>query len=142
MVCDAIGLDNGDYSFAYIARWADGSTNLLKETAEHAVECARVILNNLAKDSCQIWFVTGCKLGLLGSHLSNEEQDGLASCCNFSSELINILGIEGSTRCPAAPYCQHANAIRVRLFPSRMDEFIAAIHEEAHLVDDRTNLLV
>ena len=24
IVCDAIGLDSGDYSFAYVARWADG----------------------------------------------------------------------------------------------------------------------
>ena len=32
IVCDAIGLDSGDYSFAYVARWAEGSTDLLKET--------------------------------------------------------------------------------------------------------------
>ncbi len=29
---DAIGRDSGDYRFAYVARWADGSTDLLKET--------------------------------------------------------------------------------------------------------------
>jgi hypothetical protein len=34
IVCDAIGLDSGDYSFAYVARWAEGSTDLLRETGD------------------------------------------------------------------------------------------------------------
>ena len=47
IVCDAIGLDSGDYSFAYVARWADGSTDLLKETGEKVIACAKQILVNL-----------------------------------------------------------------------------------------------
>ena len=47
IVCDAIGLDSGDYSFAYVARWADGSTDLLKETGEKVIACARQILASL-----------------------------------------------------------------------------------------------
>jgi antirestriction protein ArdC len=47
IVCDAVGLDSGDYSFAYLARWADGSTDLLKETGEKVIACAKQILVNL-----------------------------------------------------------------------------------------------
>jgi antirestriction protein ArdC len=47
IVCDAIGLDSGMYSFAYVARWADGSSDLVKETAERAIGCARRILDGL-----------------------------------------------------------------------------------------------
>lgn len=47
IVCDAIGLDSGDYSFAYVARWADGSTDLLKETGERVITCAKGILEGL-----------------------------------------------------------------------------------------------
>jgi hypothetical protein len=47
IVCDAIGLDSGDYSFAYVARWAEGSTDLLKETGERVMACAREILQRL-----------------------------------------------------------------------------------------------
>ena len=48
IVCDAIGLDSGDYSFAYVARWSDGATELIKETAERVVRCAKHILDGLA----------------------------------------------------------------------------------------------
>lgn len=44
IVCDAIGLDSGDYSFAYVAHWAEGSTDLLKETGERVITCAKMIL--------------------------------------------------------------------------------------------------
>jgi hypothetical protein len=30
----ALGLDTSDYSFAYVARWSDGATELVKETVE------------------------------------------------------------------------------------------------------------
>jgi hypothetical protein len=33
---DAIGLDSGDYSFAYVARWAEGDGGLLRETGERS----------------------------------------------------------------------------------------------------------
>jgi hypothetical protein len=47
VVCDALGLDSGDYSFPYVARWADGSIENVKETADRVVECARQILAGL-----------------------------------------------------------------------------------------------
>lgn len=47
IVCDAIWLDSGDYSFAYVARWADGSSELVKETAERAIGCAKQILDSV-----------------------------------------------------------------------------------------------
>jgi hypothetical protein len=40
-------VDSGDYSFAYVARWAEGSTDLLKETGERVMACAREILQQL-----------------------------------------------------------------------------------------------
>lgn len=51
IVCDAIGVDSGDYSFAYVARWAEGSTELLKETGERVIACARGILSRLEATS-------------------------------------------------------------------------------------------
>jgi antirestriction protein ArdC len=47
IVCDAIGLDSGDYSFAYVARWAQGDCDLLRSTAQRVTGCATVILNGL-----------------------------------------------------------------------------------------------
>jgi hypothetical protein len=47
IVCDAIGVDSGDYSFAYVARWAEGSTDLVKETGERVIACARDVLGAL-----------------------------------------------------------------------------------------------
>ena len=47
VVCDAIGLDTGDYSFLYVARWAGGSEDLIKDTAGRVVECAESILGCL-----------------------------------------------------------------------------------------------
>lgn len=47
MVCDALGLDASDYSFAYVVRWSDGFVELIKDTAERVVECARGILKGL-----------------------------------------------------------------------------------------------
>jgi hypothetical protein len=46
-VCDAIGLDTGNYTFAYVARWADGSSELIKGAAERAIGCAKQILGRL-----------------------------------------------------------------------------------------------
>ncbi len=51
IVCDAIGLDSADYSFAYVARWSDGATDLIKETAERVIECAKGILESLTEES-------------------------------------------------------------------------------------------
>ena len=40
MVCEALGLDTGDYSFAYVARWAAGEIDLVKDTAQWVISCA------------------------------------------------------------------------------------------------------
>jgi hypothetical protein len=32
IVCDAVGLESGDYSFAYVARWSHGVVELVKDT--------------------------------------------------------------------------------------------------------------
>jgi len=47
MVCDALGLDTSDYSFAYVARWSDGLTELVKDTAERVIGCAKQVLEQL-----------------------------------------------------------------------------------------------
>jgi antirestriction protein ArdC len=47
IVCDALGLDSADYSFPYVTRWAEGSTDLVKETAERTIGCAKQILGGL-----------------------------------------------------------------------------------------------
>ena len=47
VVCDAIGLDTGDYSFPYVARWAGGSEDIIKDTASRVIECAKSILGSL-----------------------------------------------------------------------------------------------
>ena len=47
VVCDAIGLDTGDYSFPYVARWAGGSEDLIRDTAGRVIECAKSILGCL-----------------------------------------------------------------------------------------------
>lgn len=48
IVCDALGLETGDYSFPYVTRWAEGSTDLIKETAERAIACAKGLLTGLS----------------------------------------------------------------------------------------------
>ena len=47
IVCDALGLDTSGYSFAYVARWSDGAAELVKDTAERVVQCARGILEGV-----------------------------------------------------------------------------------------------
>jgi DNA primase len=47
VVCDALGLDTNDYSFAYVARWSDDSVELVKDTAERVTGCAKMILSQL-----------------------------------------------------------------------------------------------
>ena len=44
IVCDAIGLDTSDYSFAYVARWSGGKSELVKDTAGRVVGCSKGIL--------------------------------------------------------------------------------------------------
>jgi hypothetical protein len=47
IVCDAIGLDSSDYSFAYVAYWSDGFSELVRDTAERVIGCAKTILIGL-----------------------------------------------------------------------------------------------
>ncbi len=47
IVCDALGLDTSDYSFAYVARWSDGFSGLVKDTAERVIDCPRALLIGL-----------------------------------------------------------------------------------------------
>jgi hypothetical protein len=53
IACDALGLDTGDYSFAYVARWSDGTIELIKDTAERVVGCAKEILKRLEGDEAR-----------------------------------------------------------------------------------------
>ena len=41
IVCDALELGSSDYSFPYVARWSDGATELIKDTAERVIGCAQ-----------------------------------------------------------------------------------------------------
>jgi hypothetical protein len=50
IVCDALGLDRSDYSFAYVARWSDGFAQLVKDTGGRVIGCAKQTLDGL-KDS-------------------------------------------------------------------------------------------
>lgn len=47
VVCNALGLESGDYSFPYVTRWAEGDAELVKETAQRVTECASEILRTL-----------------------------------------------------------------------------------------------
>jgi hypothetical protein len=54
IVCDALGLDSGDYSFPYVTRWAEGSEELVKETAERVIGCAKKILASLEEEPTRV----------------------------------------------------------------------------------------
>jgi hypothetical protein len=47
IVCDALGLDSGGYGFPYVTRWAEGSEELVKQTAGRGIGCAKRILERL-----------------------------------------------------------------------------------------------
>jgi antirestriction protein ArdC len=51
IVCEAIELDSGDYSFPYVTRWAEGSQELVKDTAERSIGCAKQLLERLAVET-------------------------------------------------------------------------------------------
>lgn len=44
LVCQHLSITSDDYSFAYLARWSNGDTDLIRATAERAITCARRIL--------------------------------------------------------------------------------------------------
>ena len=54
VVCDAIGLNTGNYSFPYVARWAGGPEDLIKDTASRVIECAKSILGSLGTGRRQL----------------------------------------------------------------------------------------
>ena len=47
IVCDALGLDTSDYSFTYVARWSEGSRELVRDSSQRAVACSQRILRGL-----------------------------------------------------------------------------------------------
>lgn len=51
IVCHALELDTSDYSFAYVAHWSDCETELVKDTTERVVACAKQILEGLGSAS-------------------------------------------------------------------------------------------
>ena len=51
IVCDALGLNTGDYSFTYVARWSAGKLELLRATGERVIACAKEILSGLEERS-------------------------------------------------------------------------------------------
>ena len=53
IVCDALGLDSGEYSFPYVTRWAEGSNELVRQTAERAIGCAKAILEGLEESEAR-----------------------------------------------------------------------------------------
>jgi len=44
VVCRALGLDTSDYSFAYVARWGGGDTEVIAATAQSVISTAHDIL--------------------------------------------------------------------------------------------------
>ncbi len=47
LVCSQIGIDAGEYSLPYAARWANGDLELIQKTAERVVTVARATLDGL-----------------------------------------------------------------------------------------------
>jgi len=50
LVCEATGLVTDGYSFPYVARWADGDADVVRDTAERVLEAARAILAGLGTE--------------------------------------------------------------------------------------------
>lgn len=44
LICAAAGLTTDEYTFPYVARWANGDVALVRKTAERVITCARDIL--------------------------------------------------------------------------------------------------
>jgi len=47
VVCSALGLDTSDYSFAYVARWGGGETEVIAATAQSVISTANEILASI-----------------------------------------------------------------------------------------------
>lgn len=67
----------GEYTFPYVARWADGDLELVRQTAERVVACARkpvVDLGLLASDES---IDSENERGAIGTPKFNDHQAGL-----------------------------------------------------------------
>jgi hypothetical protein len=47
LVLQALGASTDNYSFPYVARWAEGDIEIMKATADRVISCAREILGGL-----------------------------------------------------------------------------------------------
>jgi hypothetical protein len=47
LVCQAAGLATDGYSFPYVARWADGKAEVVRDAADRVLATARTILDAL-----------------------------------------------------------------------------------------------
>jgi hypothetical protein len=47
VVLEALGLSSGAYSFPYVARWSEGFNEIVKDTAERVIGCAKDILTSM-----------------------------------------------------------------------------------------------
>lgn len=47
LVCQAAGVATDGYTFAYVARWADGDMAKVQKTAERVIKCAREVVGRL-----------------------------------------------------------------------------------------------
>jgi antirestriction protein ArdC len=55
LVCHQLGIVSDDYSFAYLARWSNGDTNLIRTTTERAITCAhRILTSSQVTDAARV----------------------------------------------------------------------------------------
>ena len=47
IVCNAVGVDSGDYSFSYVATWSRGDLEKIQATGQRVIGCAQSILAGL-----------------------------------------------------------------------------------------------
>ena len=48
VVCQALGIDSSDYTFGYLAGWANGDTKLLKQSLNDIQKCSDKIITALS----------------------------------------------------------------------------------------------
>lgn len=54
VVLEALGMSSDSYSFPYVARWSQGNVDLLKQSAERSISCARQILACLSDPAVEV----------------------------------------------------------------------------------------
>jgi hypothetical protein len=50
LVCAEVGVDTGEYSLPYVARWADGDVAVIRQSAERVLTAARSITETMLPD--------------------------------------------------------------------------------------------